>query len=111
MKMIIALFLLFPLAGYADDFRIAANTLILADWAQTRYISTHPDDYYETNSSLGEHPSIGKVNRHFLITLAKVDGLGWLMPHQYQKYWFAGWAIYEASFVLHNHSIGIGMKL
>ena len=32
------------------------------DWGQTRYISTHGNQYYENNPILGRHPSLDKVN-------------------------------------------------
>lgn len=45
---------------------IAASALLAADWLQTRYIARHPDQFFEHNPLLGRHPSIGRVNTHFL---------------------------------------------
>lgn len=42
------------------------TALMYIDWKQTKYISNHPDEYYEKyNHTLGEHPSEQKVNWYF----------------------------------------------
>jgi hypothetical protein len=39
----------------------------IADWNQTRQICRYPD-LHESNPAIGDHPSAGAINRHFLKT-------------------------------------------
>lgn len=93
----------------ADEWRTAANTLLVLDWAQTREIATN-DHYYETNRFLGKHPSIGDVNRHFIGSITTINLIGQNLSARNRKRWYIGWTIYQAAYVIHNRSIGIGFK-
>ena len=60
----------------ADNWRTSANTLLVVDWLQTRYIADNPDDYHEINPIMGEHPSIGEVNAYFLGSIIAMNLIG-----------------------------------
>jgi hypothetical protein len=47
-----------------------SSALIIADWAQTRYVVKNSDRYYERNQIMGTHPSMGTVNSYFMVGLA-----------------------------------------
>lgn len=70
----------------------AAAVAHVIDWGQTRYIARHPDQWCELNPVLGEHPSLGGVNRYFLASGALMFAAAHYMP-QYRstllKVWFA----------------------
>lgn len=64
----------------------------VVDWGQTRYIARHPDRFRELNPLLPEHPTLGDVNRHFLVSTAVMLAAAHYLP-QYRstllKVWFA----------------------
>lgn len=70
----------------------AAAVAHVIDWGQTRYIATHPERFRELNPMIGEHPSLGGVNRYFLASGAFMFVAAHYMP-QYRstllKVWFA----------------------
>lgn len=82
-----------------------------ADWAQTRYIAKHPSKFRETNSMIGAHPSISKVNNYFVGMIATHALIAELLPNGRAR---AGWQIagiaWETMLVLHNHEIGINFN-
>jgi hypothetical protein len=60
-----------------------AGTLLLADWATTRYGSRHWDQgYYETNVLLGSQPSTQRVDLHFLMFVPAIFLLADSFPEQ-----------------------------
>ena len=47
-----------------------AGTLLLADWATTRYATRHWNDgYYERNVFLGDRPSTDRLDLYFLVII------------------------------------------
>lgn len=77
------------------------------DWAQTRHIARHPDRFRELNPMLDPHPSLGEVNRMFLLTTAA----GLLAAHylpQYRTRLLQVYVVVGAGYVVHN--IGIGVR-
>lgn len=83
-----------------------ATALIVIDWAQTRYIATHKE-YEEANPLLGRNPTLGEVNRHFVIVL----GLHYLVNKtKYKNPWNQGFIIAETYAVLRNRYLGVGVK-
>lgn len=63
-------------AGWQDwtseqrQWYVASNAMILADWSTTRDLTRRYDEgYRELNPILGSHPSIGRVNVHFVSAL------------------------------------------
>ena len=50
-----------------------AGTLMLADWATTRYATRHWDEgYYENNLILGSQPTTNRVDLYFLVAIPAV---------------------------------------
>lgn len=117
MKCLFILFLLFTsFEALADEWSAADKALLAgaigtlsADWAQTRYIASHAD-YHEKNKMLGQHPSMGRVNWYFAGSIAGTVGIAYALPSNYRKIFLGGIVLLETSVVLHNNSIGIGMK-
>jgi hypothetical protein len=92
----------------ADTARQAAFLALGAlDWAQTRAIARHPDQYREVNTILGEHPTVAQVNRYFALYLTGHTALAWTLPAQYRiglQYVSIG---IEFNQVNHNAHIGV----
>jgi len=79
------------------------------DWAQTRHIARNPERFHELNPFIGRHPSLGEVNRSFLMT----TGLGLLMAHylpQYRKGMLQAWVAVSVGMTARNAAIGIRME-
>lgn len=88
----------------------SALTLTTVDWAQTRYIAEHPDQYYEKNSTLGRHPSLEEVDRYFAVSWA-VEQIGArVLPRTWSRIWLASRLWVRVDMVTNNYSIGIGVK-
>ena len=104
-------------ARAADDWsrtdwnrQLAYTALHIADWTQTRYIATHPEQYHELNPLLGTHPTLGYVNNYFALGLIGHWAITYMLPAHYRPIWQYGSIAVEGYFVLHNRSIGISMK-
>lgn len=85
----------------------ASNVLLVADWAQTRYIATHPQQYREMNPTLDDHPSIGAVNTHFIGALALNNAVYYLLPENKRRTWALVMTGVEGVCVANNARIGI----
>jgi hypothetical protein len=94
----------------ADTYRQSAYTALhVADWGQTRYIASHPDEYYEVNPVLGKHPDTAAVDTWMASTLAAHWLIAPALKPKYRK-WFQYVAIgVEGACVLNNLSLGIGI--
>lgn len=80
-----------------------------ADWAQTREIARNPDRFWEANPLLGRHPTLGQVNRHFIVS----TGLGLAVAHylpEHRKSMFQLWFAIEGAVVLHNLRVGVSIR-
>lgn len=73
MKLLIVLLLCLSSTAKAGDWsdtdryrETAYLALHVVDWTQTRYIAKNPDRFKENNRILGEHPTLGNVNRYFI---------------------------------------------
>lgn len=83
--------------------------VLAIDWAQTRYIAKHPQDYHETNRLLGVHPSTREVDRYFLSVGLLQLGIAHVLP--------PGWRRVFQHFVIsqhytaaeNNYQLGIGL--
>lgn len=80
------------------------------DWRQTRYITDHPDEYYERNWILGDHPSVEEVDRYHLIAAVSHIAITKLLPHKWRKVWLSWTIAIEVYAVGNNLSIGIGWR-
>lgn len=79
----------------------------LVDWGQTRYIAKHPDRFREVNPLIGDHPSLGEVNRHFIVSTALMFAAAHYLP-QYRTRLLQVYVVVGAGYVVHN--IGIGVR-
>ena len=95
-----------PAGAEINWYQVSANTLLTADWLQTRYIAKD-DDYYETNGILGEQPTDAEVNQYFITSLLLTNGIGYVLPDDMQDYFYLTVAVVEGVQVLDNYRIGI----
>ena len=110
------LLLLFISPAYADEWttndtyrEIAYQGLAAIDWLQTRNIAKNPS-YYEQNSILGEHPSVGRINAYFVITGLAHYGISKILTKEYRAPFQYTTIGVEIGAVVHNYSIGINIK-
>jgi hypothetical protein len=86
-----------------------AIALHLADWSQTRAISSTPG-YEEkapiTKAVIGSHPDEGKVDAYMVVTGLLILGAAHLLP-EYRTAILATWAATRLAVVVHNNSIGL----
>jgi len=78
----------------------------VVDWGQTRYIARHPDRFRELNPLLPEHPSLGDVNRHFLVSTAVMLAAAHYLP-QYRKAMLQVWVAAGVIGTARNAHIGV----
>jgi len=114
---IIALLLLVSSSAFADEwstgdtYREATfQTLWAIDALQTHTIAENPDQWHEENSYLGLHPTIGAVNRYFLVGSVLHFGVAKLLPEKYRAPFQYGTIAIEVGYVAHNYSIGVQAK-
>lgn len=88
----------------------ALATLTAADWAQTRNIARHPVRWHETNPLLGEHPSVGAVDRHFALSAMLGAAALHALPSRYRDMALNAGLVIEATCVANNLRLGIGIK-
>jgi hypothetical protein len=110
---ILGIMLSFPIQAdwsKADTNRQLVFTgVAILDWSQTRYISKHPDEFYEDfNKYLGKHPTTNKVNNYFMSAIIINYGIAYALPDRYRKYWQRSSIIVETYFVARNYRLGIG---
>jgi len=84
-----------------------ATAAFLADWRQTQVIAKHPSEWHELNPILGEHPTIGQVNRHFLWNGLLISGVAYCLPSTWRKGYLITVTAVEVSFARHNYNLGI----
>jgi hypothetical protein len=77
------------------------------DWGQTRHIVKNPEQFYEKNLILGDHPSMSRVNVYFIGAIAGTLLIGdWLEPKT-RKLFLGTVTALEVVTNFSNHSIGI----
>ena len=95
----------------ADKTREAVYLAVdTVDWLQTRNIARNPDKFYETNSYLGQHPSVGKVNGYFATMMLVHVCIVTVLPSKYRATFQFTSIAYEASYVAGNYRLGISVK-
>lgn len=95
----------------ADKTREAVYLALDAvDWMQTRNIARNPAEFYETNSYLGEHPSVGKVNGYFASMMLLHVGVVTVLPSKHRALFQLTSIVYEAIFVAGNYQLEISAK-
>ena len=91
-------------------FQIVYTTLHFIDWWQTLDIARNPDKWSETNPILGDHPSVGRVNAYFTLTLIGHTAISYILPKDYRRIWQVVWIGIEAGYVVHNYRAGIRIR-
>ena len=93
-----------------DWTRVAANTVVIMDWAQTRNIDQHPS-LYETNKITGRYPSDAEINRFFILELLAYNLIGeYLISEKYQVFFYGGLIMIHGDAVLHNYNMGVRLQ-
>jgi hypothetical protein len=87
-----------------------AGTLLLADWATTRYGSRHWNEgYHETNPLMGRHPHQDRVDLHFLIAIPAIYLFADYIPAYRREFLMVVTAV-ELGYVANNLRIGWQIK-
>lgn len=100
----------------ADVSLLAAYQVVrFVDWRQTRNIATqkNPDGTYvwhENNPLLGEHPSVGRVNTHYVLSAIGVTAVAHYLPNRYRRAFLTGAVVFEVAIVARNYHLGIAMR-
>lgn len=87
---------------------IAAG-LYVVDYGQTRNIAKNPQQFRELNPLLGSHPTLGQVNRHFLIGTAVVFSAAHFLP-QYRSTILKTFIVIETVNTVRNYHVGLRME-
>ena len=88
----------------------AAVTTLVIDWGQTRSIAKNPSQYYETNSLLGQHPSMSAVNLHFSAAILGTLLIGNYLSPSNRKIFLGTITTVEFLTVGRNNALGIGIS-
>lgn len=80
------------------------------DWSQTRNIAKNPNRYYEKSPFLPDHPSMGQVNRYFIVGTAASLLIADLLPSSYRRYGLYVMIGVSGLHVTRNLSLGIGIS-
>lgn len=84
-----------------------ALTATVVDWGQTRTIAKNPDTWFEKNPLLGEHPTLGEVNRHFALGILAGAAIAHYLPSAGRKTFLTVLSVIEIGVTANNHRIGI----
>lgn len=103
---VLTLLLFLPSLCFAGDISLAVASRVW-DWGQTRYIVHHPEKLYEMSREMGDHPSMGTVNRHFSQLIIRDLLLGSILPSPFDHLYFGVAAFSEIKAIRHNRSIGV----
>ncbi len=98
---------------------VAANVLLVVDWAQTRYGTDRPHRFEEIGFArrfVGAHPSNDEVNRYNVAALVLMNTAGYLLPEQAsffgmqwnpKKSFYFGMTAIEGHTVYGNYQAGV----
>ncbi len=88
---------------------IATNSLLVADWAQTRQI---PDDteIQETNFFLGENPSKSRVDNYFMSAIAINTALHRYLSENYLPYYQTSLIAIQVGAIANNYQLGLEVR-
>lgn len=91
-----------------DTFREANYMAFhIADWGQTRNIANNPDKYHERNPLLGKHPSIKRVDTHFVVGALVHIGVAYILPRTTREAFQYVTTGFEAAVVFNNNRVGL----
>lgn len=88
-------------------FQVGYSIFHIIDWGQTRDIAKNPDKFQESSWYLGKHPSVGKVDTYFGLTLIGHTTVSYLLPSKYRRWWQVGWIGIESYHVGRNINAGV----
>lgn len=115
--LILILILLLATPAYADSWdeentilHIPLTALMIVDYGQTLYIADHPNEYYETNIIMGDHPSRKEVTEYFILSYLAVTSLTWLLPDKWSHGFQTSIITMEIYHTVKNKYIGIGFS-
>lgn len=92
----------------ADTERQLAYLLLHAvDWGQTRNIARKPDEFYEFNPLLGEHPSVKRVDSYMLVSALTHTAISYVLPPGWRRAFQHVTLSVKSGLVNHNFSIGL----
>jgi hypothetical protein len=100
-------------AGWDKTDRVLLGTAlgsIALDWGQTRDIAKHPERFVEHNPILGAHPSVGAVDRYFIVSMAGTVGVAAVLPATYRKWFLGGVTVLETAIVIDNRHLGLRVR-
>ena len=89
---------------------IVFDVINAVDWAQTRYIAKHSNQFEELNPILGKHPSISQVNWYFLSETIGHSLVTYAIPARWRPFWQGMTIGVELETTVHNARIGIRME-
>lgn len=85
------------------------NTMVVADWLQTRDIEESPE-FTESKPWLGPNPTTEEVNQHFISMLLIYNAAYELIPYRQGKFALSiSIGLIHADAVKHNKSIGVSI--
>jgi len=88
----------------------ALTALLVADWAQTRYIVKHPETHQEANPLMGEHPSLGKVNNLSVLSIVGHYAIARALPREWRHAWQYVFIGVELDATTYNARAGVKME-
>jgi hypothetical protein len=106
-----------------DTVREVINaSLLVTDWAQTRYAVQHPCGQYEFCTDpnhehgyaryfISEHPTLGQVDAYFAASIVLHAAISYVLPRGWRDGWQYGTAVLELRTVIRNHHAGIDIGL
>jgi hypothetical protein len=101
---------------------IAANSLVVIDWAQTRYGTDRPGEFEESGFAehfTGTHPTTGEVNRYNTAVLLLMNTAGYFLPEEHtlfgmrwnpKKSLYFGMTAIEGVTVHNNYEAGVKLQ-
>ena len=104
--LIIAALLLGTFQAKAEWLQATMNTLIIADWAQTRTIVNNPN-IIEANPLLGREPTRKQIDAFFLTNLLLLNYAGENWMGSRKKTFYGVMTIERLLVVIHNKKIGV----
>jgi hypothetical protein len=93
---------------------IASQAAIVADWTTTRYGAKYrndlPQNLYETNKILGQHPSVDKVDLYFVIMLVSNYYIADAFDPSMRGFYLTARTVSHGTAAYHNTQLGWSLK-
>jgi len=105
MKAVLLVLALLAMPAHAHDWTPSEKGWAAA-WLATRAVARNPDRFRERNPLLPEHPTLGDVNRHFLVSTAVMLAAAHYLP-QYRTAMLQVWVAVGVIGTARNAHIGV----